>query len=155
MISTQKLLIIARKWKISSYPREKRISPPRTRKLSGLWKCEMLKVNEKGHFVFYSTDGRRFAVPLPCLQTYIFQELFKLAEEEFRLSSNGPIRMPFDPAAMEYAISLLRRGLSEDSQRAVLDVISLGCCSSSSSASSSSSSSLYQRRVGHQQLLVC
>ncbi|KAK3440657.1 hypothetical protein EUGRSUZ_L01269 [Eucalyptus grandis] len=97
----------------------------------------MLKVNEKGHFVFYSTDGRRFAVPLPCLQTYIFQELFKFAEEEFRLSSNGPIRMPFDPAAMEYAISLLRRGLSEDSQRAVLDVISLGCCSSSSSASSS------------------
>ncbi|KAF8027678.1 hypothetical protein BT93_E0555 [Corymbia citriodora subsp. variegata] len=149
MICTKKLLKIARKWKKIVTPGRKRISHPRTRKLSGVQNCEVLEVSEKGHFVIYSTDGRRFAIPLPCLQTYIFQELLKLAEEEFGLSSDGPIRMPFDAAAMNYAISLLRRGLSEDSQRELLDVISLGCCLSSSS------SSLCQGCVGHQQLLVC
>ncbi|KAL3730932.1 hypothetical protein ACJRO7_027883 [Eucalyptus globulus] len=148
MISTEKLLKIARKWKKIVTPARKRIPHPRKRKFSGVQNCEVLEVRQKGHFVVYSTDGRRFAVPLPCLQTYISHELFKMSEEEFGLSRDGPIRMPFDAAAMEYAITLIRRGLSEDSQRALLDFISVGRCSSSSS-------SLYQGSVGHQKLLVC
>ncbi|MFS8025260.1 putative small auxin-up RNA [Helianthus anomalus] len=36
---------------------------------------------EKGHFVVYTLDGRRFVFPLTHLKTYIFRELLTMSEE--------------------------------------------------------------------------
>lgn len=80
-------------------------------------------MGEEGDFVVYSVDKRRFAIPLACLNTYIFQELLWMSEEEFGLPTDRPITMPFDAAIMEYTISLTRRGLAEDSQRDLLNAI--------------------------------
>ncbi|KAG2303882.1 hypothetical protein Bca52824_032533 [Brassica carinata] len=49
---------------------------------------------EKGCFVVYTADKARFAFPLSYLSNSIFQELFKISEEEFGLPSGGPITLP-------------------------------------------------------------
>ncbi|XP_031285185.1 auxin-responsive protein SAUR68-like [Pistacia vera] len=53
-------------------------------------------VAEKGHFVVYTTDQKRFVFPLMYLNNDIFLELLKVSEEEFGLSSDGPITLPCD-----------------------------------------------------------
>ncbi|PON36384.1 Small auxin-up RNA [Parasponia andersonii] len=61
---------------------------------------------EKGHFVVYTSDSRRFVLPLAHLNSGIFTELLRLAEEE--LPSNGPLTLPFDLAFLEYVNSMIR-----------------------------------------------
>ncbi|XP_018732779.2 auxin-responsive protein SAUR68 [Eucalyptus grandis] len=130
MISTKKLFNVARKWQKITAIGRKRISHRRTRRPLKADSCRMLEVSKKGHFIICSTDRRRFAIPLACLNTYIFQELLKLSEEEYGLSSDGLITLPFDAATVEYTVSLTRRGLTEDLQRALLNTISSCHCSS-------------------------
>ncbi|XP_072978553.1 auxin-responsive protein SAUR36-like [Typha angustifolia] len=77
-------------------------------------------VADKGHFIVYTAEGRRFMVPLIYLNSKIFNELLKLSEEEFGLPGNGPITLPCDAVFMEYVVSLLRRRVSEDVERALL-----------------------------------
>ncbi|XVE93948.1 hypothetical protein REPUB_Repub01dG0238000 [Reevesia pubescens] len=64
---------------------------------------------EKGHFVMYSADEKRFVLPLEYLKNEIVMELFKLAEEEFGIPSNGHLTLPCDAAFMEYVIGLIKR----------------------------------------------
>ncbi|KAL5983618.1 hypothetical protein ACLOJK_017706 [Asimina triloba] len=73
----------------------------------------------KGHFIIYTTYGRRFAVPLAYQKSPIFQELLKMSEDEFGLPSNGPITMPFDAVFMDYIVSFLQRVVPEDLERAL------------------------------------
>ncbi|KAI3994571.1 hypothetical protein MKX01_028315 [Papaver californicum] len=63
----------------------------------------------KGHFVVYTTDQKRFVVPLQYLDSQPFQELLKMAENEFGLACNGPIKLPCDTQHMEYVLSLLEK----------------------------------------------
>ena len=51
-------------------------------------------VADKGHFVVYTTDKRRFVVPLMYLNNEIFRELLKMSEDEFELPNDGPITLP-------------------------------------------------------------
>ncbi|XP_062011759.1 auxin-responsive protein SAUR68-like [Rosa rugosa] len=46
---------------------------------------------DKGTFVIYTLDKRRFMLPLSYLCNHIFQELFKMSEEELGISRSGPI----------------------------------------------------------------
>lgn len=85
---------------------------------------------EKGHFVVYTTDMRRFAMPLAYLCTNIFQELFKMSEEEFGLSSEGPIRLPCDAVFMNYMVLLMEQGAAKDLEKALLNSIATSRCSS-------------------------
>ncbi|KAF8027684.1 hypothetical protein BT93_E0561 [Corymbia citriodora subsp. variegata] len=124
-ISTKKLLKVARKWQKIAAIGRKRISHPRTRRPSNADDCRMLEVNKKGHFIICSTDRRRFVIPLACLNTHIFQELFKPSEED-----DGPIILPFDAAIVEYTVLLTKGGLTEDLQRALPNLISSWSCSS-------------------------
>ncbi|KAL8139548.1 hypothetical protein V2J09_005569 [Rumex salicifolius] len=78
MISTKKLVKMARKKKIS-FPMNN----------NHLKKVQL--VEEKVHFVVYTTNERRFALPLAYLQSEIFGELLRMAEEEFGLATDGPI----------------------------------------------------------------
>ncbi|XP_048493120.1 auxin-responsive protein SAUR64-like [Beta vulgaris subsp. vulgaris] len=117
MISTKKLIKMARKWQKIAAASRKRISWPRP-------------VANEGHFVVYTTDGRRFMIPLAYLKSEIFIELFRIAEEEFGITSSGPITLPYDSKFMEYVISMIQRHVNEDLEKAL--IMSLASCRYSS-----------------------
>ncbi|KAF8020682.1 hypothetical protein BT93_G1190 [Corymbia citriodora subsp. variegata] len=119
MMSPMKLLKVARKWEISAASGRKRIALAGARVESN----STSSMTEKGHFVIYTADGSCFMVPLECLSSNIFQELFKMSEEEFDLSSDGPITMPCDADSMEDIISLVQRRLAKDIEKALLNSI--------------------------------
>ncbi|OWM80469.1 hypothetical protein CDL15_Pgr019749 [Punica granatum] len=102
-------------------------------------------VADKGHFVIYTTDRRQFMVPISYHYNDIFQELFKMSEDEFGYWCNGPITVPCNAAAMEYVVSLVQQGLAKDLEKALLDIIA----SSHSTAASSVEMSM------RPQVLVC
>ncbi|XP_010690679.2 auxin-responsive protein SAUR64 [Beta vulgaris subsp. vulgaris] len=108
---------MARKWQKIAAASRRKISWPRP-------------LADKGHFVVYTTDGRRFIIPLAYLKNEIFVELLKLAEEEFGVASLGAIMMPCDSSFMEYAISMIQRCVAEDLQKAL--IVSLADCRYSS-----------------------
>lgn len=58
-----------------------------------------------------------FEVPLEYLKNDIFQELFRMAEEEFGFISNGHMRLPRDAIFIDQAISLLQRNVAKDVQQ--------------------------------------
>ncbi|KAK3231208.1 hypothetical protein Dsin_003089 [Dipteronia sinensis] len=99
MINPKKLIKMARKWQRVASIGRKRISVP---------KVDTSAVADKGHFVVYTSDGRRFAFPISYLSNHIFQEFLRMSEEEFGLPSNGPITLPCDSIFLEYAMSLIR-----------------------------------------------
>ncbi|KAJ4774929.1 hypothetical protein LUZ62_016526 [Rhynchospora pubera] len=74
---------------------------------------------QKGHFVVYTLDETRFEIPLEYLNSGIIGLLFKFSQEEFGYTAGGPITLACDSMFMEYAIDLVRRGVSEEVERAV------------------------------------
>ncbi|MBA0635113.1 hypothetical protein Godav_029840 [Gossypium davidsonii] len=123
MISAKKLIKLARKWQKNAAIKRKRITFSSTASMV-----------EKGHFVVYSTDEKRFMLPLEYLKNEIVMELFNLAEEEFGISSiYGHLTLPFDSAFMEYAIGLIKRKASKEVEKAlIMSIVNARCASSSS-----------------------
>ncbi|XWS67669.1 hypothetical protein CRYUN_Cryun04dG0025800 [Craigia yunnanensis] len=134
MISAKKLIKLAKKWQKLAASRRKRITSSETTSFGdvGTNSCSTSSTVDKGHFVVYSADQRRFVLPLEYLKNEIIRELFALAEEEFGLPSNGPLMLPCDAAFMEYVISLIKRHATKDMKKALLTSIASGRCSSSS-----------------------
>ncbi|KAA3482241.1 Auxin-responsive protein SAUR36 [Gossypium australe] len=120
MISARKLIKLARKWQKLAAIKRKRITFSNTSSMM-----------EKGHFVVYSSDEKRFILPLEYLKNEIVIELFNLAEEEFGIPSNGHLKLPFDSTFMEYAIELIKRKASKEVEKALIMSIVTGHCSSS------------------------
>ncbi|KAH0711298.1 hypothetical protein KY289_007257 [Solanum tuberosum] len=146
IISTKKLIKMVRKWQKFAAMQRKRISFPR--KVSDADDCSTSSssIVEKGHFVVYTIDQKRFMIPLVYLENEIIRQLLNMSEEEFGLPSGGPITLPCDSAFMDYIISLTRKGVTAgDLHKALLLSIPSCCCSTSS---------LHQES-GNQQLLVC
>ncbi|KAH0711290.1 hypothetical protein KY289_007249 [Solanum tuberosum] len=142
MISTKKLIKMVRRWQKFAAMQRKRISFPRDDSCS----TSSSSIIEKGHFVVYTIDQRRFMIPLVYLENEIIQQLLNMSEEEFGLPSSGPITLPCDSAFMDYIISLIKKGVAAgDLHKALLLSIPSCCCSTSS---------LHQDS-GNQQLLVC
>lgn len=56
--------------------------------------CSKSSTAQKGHFVVYTADQRRFVIPLKYLKNNIIGELFRIAEDEFGLPNSGPITLP-------------------------------------------------------------
>nr|AMQ09541.1 small auxin up regulated protein [Boehmeria nivea] len=102
--------------------------------ISFLRKWRKVAANE-GRFVIYTTDEKRFALPLAYLCKTIFLELLRMSEEEFGLSTKGPIRLPCDSALMNYIVLLVQRGVARDLEKALLNTIdsATSCYSSSKS----------------------
>ncbi|KAJ0960308.1 hypothetical protein J5N97_001879 [Dioscorea zingiberensis] len=122
---------MARKWqKVSSL--KGKISSPRADECADFSACSTSSVAEKGHFFVYTSEGKRFMVPLAYLDNNIFKELLKISEEEFGLPGDGPITLPCDAVSMEYVLSMLRRGVSQEVERALLSSIFVSCQSSCS-----------------------
>ncbi|KAB2596995.1 auxin-induced protein 6B-like [Pyrus ussuriensis x Pyrus communis] len=74
---------------------------------------------------------KRFVLPLSYLSNHIFQELFKISEEEFGLSSSEHITLPSSNNSflMNYMLSLVNRGLTVDMEKALLNSIITRSCS--------------------------
>ncbi|XP_043814592.1 auxin-responsive protein SAUR68-like [Manihot esculenta] len=126
MISTKKLLKLAKKWQKMAAVRRRRITSSQN-----IGSIDTSSIAEKGHFVVYSTDKKRFLLPLEYLNNELIRELFSIAEEEFGLQSEGPLTLPCDADLMEYAISLIRQNATRDVERAwLVSIASSGCASS-------------------------
>ncbi|GFY89775.1 hypothetical protein Acr_06g0017150 [Actinidia rufa] len=145
MISYEKLIKMARKWRKLAAISRKRITSPRT---IGGFDAESSNIStvDKGHFVVYTADQRRFVIPLFYLNNDTFIELLKMAEEEYGLPSDAPITLPCDAVFMEYAVSLLGRQADKDLEKALLLSITSG---------RSLSSSYIQQGQTHHQLPIC
>uniref|UniRef100_A0A1J3H565 Auxin-induced protein X10A n=1 Tax=Noccaea caerulescens TaxID=107243 RepID=A0A1J3H565_NOCCA len=143
MMNTKKLIKMAKKWQQRAVLHRKRISFQRSNTTATTSRSYAI---EKGCFVVYTADNIRFAFPLRYLSNSVFQELLKMAEEEFGLPAGGPITLPFDSVFMEYLIKLVERRMDGDTEKALLMSISNARCSSQCSLQQESSTS--------QQLLV-
>ncbi|KAK3193344.1 hypothetical protein Dsin_024654 [Dipteronia sinensis] len=121
MISPKKLIKLARKWQRVAALRRKSISLPGLNTPSA--------VADKGHFVVYTADQRRFVLPISYLRNQIFQELLRMSKEEFGLPVNGPITLPCDAVFMEYVVSLIQRCVDKHLQEALIVSIASSRCS--------------------------
>ncbi|PSS08253.1 Auxin-responsive protein [Actinidia chinensis var. chinensis] len=130
MISPKKLIKMVKKWQKVAASRRKRISLPRAGGgANASTNCSSLSVADKGHFVVYTADERRFVFPIVYLNSDIFRALLKLSEEEFGLPSDGPITLPFDAIFMDYVVSLVQRHATTEIQKALLMSIENSRCS--------------------------
>lgn len=101
--------------------RPKRISSPRADK-------KVVSLPEKGHFVIYTIDHKRFVIPLAYLRSEIFLELLKLSEEEFGLSCGEHITLPCDASFMTCILFLIKRGVAKGLHKAfLLSVVTRSC----------------------------
>ncbi|KAI5669053.1 hypothetical protein M9H77_18906 [Catharanthus roseus] len=118
MISTRKLIRMARKWQRKAAKGRKRISFPRD--------------NSSGT----SSTPKRYSIPIAFFNNCIFGELLRMAEEEFGLPSDGPTTIPCEGVFIDYLIFLIQRRATTDMEKALL--ISISSCRSSSSFTESS-----------------
>lgn len=97
------------------------ISPKKFLKMVKKWQREAHKMaNNKGHFVIYTTDQKRFVIPLAHLNSNIFRELFKMSEDKFGLPRDGPIMLPCEAVFMKYIVSIIQKGVGKDLEKALL-----------------------------------
>ncbi|PHT99798.1 hypothetical protein BC332_29586 [Capsicum chinense] len=86
---------------------------------------------EKGHFVLYTIDQRRYVFPLAYLENESIVKLLKMSEEEFGLPCGGPITFSCGSAFMDYIISLIKKGVTAgDLHKALFFSIPSCCCTS-------------------------
>ncbi|KAE8725989.1 putative SAUR-like auxin-responsive protein family [Hibiscus syriacus] len=130
MISAKKLIKLARKWQKLAAIKRKRITLSRTSGEVDTNSCSTSSRVEKGHFVVYSSDAKRFVLPLEYLKNLIVMELFQLAEEEFGLQGNEHLTLPCDADLMEYVIGLIKRKASKEVEKAfIMSVVGVRCSS--------------------------
>ncbi|XP_010478311.1 PREDICTED: auxin-responsive protein SAUR61-like [Camelina sativa] len=125
MMNAKKLLKMAKKWQQRAALSRKRISFQRSTSSTN----SRSTAAEKGCFVVYTSDKIRFAFPISYLSNPVFQELLKISEEEFGLSTDGPITLPFHSGFLEYLIKLIKRRMDGDTEKALLMSISSARCS--------------------------
>ncbi|KAJ4715920.1 Auxin-responsive protein [Melia azedarach] len=114
MINPKRLVALARKWQRMAVVKQRRISYPTSPDPF---------VADKGHFVVYTTDKKRFMFPLEYLNRNVFRELLKMSEEEFGHQIQGAITLPCDNTLLEYVISLVRRRIPEELEKNLLTSI--------------------------------
>ncbi|KAK8656234.1 hypothetical protein V6N13_098190 [Hibiscus sabdariffa] len=98
--------------------RRKRITLSRTTTDAETNSCSTSSVVDKGHFVVYGVDQKRFVLPLEYLKNNIVMELFNLTEEKFGLPGNGIVLMPCDANFMDYVIALIKKKPSKEVEKA-------------------------------------
>ncbi|XP_057990639.1 auxin-responsive protein SAUR66-like [Hevea brasiliensis] len=131
MISPKKLIKIARKWQRRTAMRRNRISFPKISTNRNAKSSNTSTSTTTGNFVICTRDQKRLTVPLAYLNNNIMKELLKMSEEVYGLSSEGPIKLPFDAVFMEYVVSIIKKGLVKDIEKALLMSMEASCCSTS------------------------
>ncbi|KAJ8618279.1 hypothetical protein MRB53_014465 [Persea americana] len=131
MINRNKLVEMVKKWHKRATIGRRRISMLR----SGdevQQESRRKPVADKGHFVVYSADGKRFVIPLAFLKSPIFIELSRMSKDEFGLPCGGPITMPCNAVFMDLIISSIQRNSSQKVGKDLLTSIANHRCSTSS-----------------------
>ncbi|WCJ18885.1 SAUR-like auxin-responsive protein family [Euphorbia peplus] len=123
-ISAKKLIKLARKWQKLAALNRRRITFESHRDTTS---CSTSAKAEKGYFVVYSADQKRFLLPLEYLNSELIIELFNMAEDELGLP--GPLTLPCEVEIMEYAIGLIKQKVNKDVERALLTSIANSCSS--------------------------
>ncbi|XP_041010288.1 auxin-responsive protein SAUR61-like [Juglans microcarpa x Juglans regia] len=118
---------MARKWQKLTNIKRKRIAFSKATGGADADNCNASLVAAKGHFVVYTSDQRRFVLPLEYLKEEIFTELFRLAEEEFGLPRYG-----LHHIALEYVIAMIQQNIVKNLEKALVIAIATRCCPSSS-----------------------
>ncbi|XP_049386433.1 auxin-responsive protein SAUR68-like [Solanum stenotomum] len=126
---------MARKWHKFAAKQRKRISFPRNGSDADSCSTSSSSIVEKGHFVAYTIDQRRYAFPLTYLENEVVRQLLNMSEEELGLPSGGPIKLPCDSAFMDYVVSLIKKGVAAGDLHKVLVLSIPSCCCSTSSDS--------------------
>ncbi|XP_020272254.1 auxin-responsive protein SAUR68-like [Asparagus officinalis] len=99
MVNSKKIIEMAKKWqKVASLGKSASSSQTGAQLHSDA--CST-SVAEKGHFIVYTSDSKRFMVPLRFLGSVIFVELLKMSEDELGLPRYGPILLPCDSVFMD------------------------------------------------------
>ncbi|KAJ3690833.1 hypothetical protein LUZ61_019997 [Rhynchospora tenuis] len=124
MLSPKKLVQMVKKWQRMAILGRRRLTFDRNLSHDDADQCTSPRA-EKGHFVVYAIDGKRFMIPLEYLNTSLVMQLFQLSEEEFGFTVDGPITLPCEAEFIEYALGLIKRGLSEEVERALLSSVLL------------------------------
>ncbi|XP_022727256.1 auxin-responsive protein SAUR68-like [Durio zibethinus] len=145
MINTKKIIRKARKWQKKANIGRKIITASRLGNTMAIKKPSGV---DKGHFVINTTNKRHFVIPLEYLSDSIFLQLLKMSEEEFGLSSDGPILLPCDSMLMNHVVLLIQRGLAKDLEKAMLNSLNTYRCSSCSTT-------FFHEGHADQQSLVC
>ena len=127
MISSKRLVQLARKWQKIVATQRKRITFPRS------VATQKSSVTNKSHFVVYTTDNTRFTVPLEYLSRNVFIELLRMSEEEFGLPSFGPITLPCDSTFLNYVMSLIKGRMPEELEKVLLNFLPTSHFSASTS----------------------
>ncbi|XP_009793416.1 auxin-responsive protein SAUR68-like [Nicotiana sylvestris] len=144
MISAKKLIKMTRRWQKFAAKQRKRISFPRNGSDANSCSTSSSSIAIKGHFVVYTTDQKRFVIPLAYLEIEVIRQLLNMYEEEFGLPRGGPITLSCDSDFMDYIVSLIKKGVvAADFHKALLLSITSCCCSTS-----------YLHQGGNQQLLI-
>ena len=138
MIKAKRLIELARKWQKMAAIKRRRISFPKHN-----LNADPIATAGKGHFAVYTTDKKRFVIPLKYLNTNLFRKLLKISEEEFEIPADGPITLPFDGTFLEYVIPFIEGCVPEDLEKALLTTLTT-CHHSAIS-----------QGLCHQQLLIC
>nr|XP_009592043.1 auxin-responsive protein SAUR68-like [Nicotiana tomentosiformis] len=145
MVSTKKLIKMARKWQKFAVKQRKRISFPRNGSDTDSCSTSSSSIVEKGHFVVYTADQARFVIPLAYLENEVIMQLLNMSEKEFGLPSGGPITLPCDSAFMDYIMSLIKKGVTAGDLHKQLLLSIPSCCYSTSS---------FHQESGNQHILV-
>lgn len=143
MVNSKNLFKMPRNWQNFAAFRRKRSSLSRNEGSDGNTSPLLA---HKGHLFVYTTDQKRFSIPLVYLQKKIFRELLRLSAEEFGLQIDGPITLTCDALFMDYIVMLIEQGAPEHLEKALLMSIATSCCTSIS---------LFQDEKSSKQLLVC
>ncbi|XP_017970652.1 PREDICTED: auxin-responsive protein SAUR68-like [Theobroma cacao] len=138
MINAKRLIELARKWQKMAAIKRRRISFPKQNT-----DADPAATSGKGHFAVYTTDKKRFVVPLKYLNTNLFRELLKMSEEEFGIPADGPITLPCDSTFLEYITPFTQGCVPEDLEKALLTTLTTCHCSAPSLGQS------------HQEALIC
>ncbi|WCJ18904.1 SAUR-like auxin-responsive protein family [Euphorbia peplus] len=128
-ISAKKLIKLARKWQKLAALKRKRIALPLTVGTTDSRSSSTSAKAEKGFFSVYSSNQKRFLLPLAYLNSEIIRELFNMTEDEFGLPGSGPLTLPCEAEIMEYAIGLIKQKVNGDVERALLTSIANSCSS--------------------------
>ncbi|KAJ3690834.1 hypothetical protein LUZ61_019998 [Rhynchospora tenuis] len=124
MLSTKKLIRMVKKWQRMAILGRRRLTFERKLSHHDANQCTSPRA-EKGHFVVYAIDGKRIMIPLDYLNTRIVMQLFHLSEEEFGYRIDEPITLPCEAAFVEYALGLMKRGMSDEVERTLLSSVLL------------------------------
>ncbi|XP_016479383.2 auxin-responsive protein SAUR68-like [Nicotiana tabacum] len=119
---------MAMKWHKFVRMQRKRISLPKNGNDADNCSTTSSSIVEKGHFVVYTADQMRFAIPLSYLENEAIRQLLQMFEEEFGLPSCGPITLPCDSLFMDHIILLIKKGAAAGEVNKALLLSINSCC---------------------------